>query len=226
MSFDTKRGLSTHERIKHPAVRNEKRQNEQKPKAVSEPSSNARGKHKKVWTDEEIETLKKLDIKYYNYKQPNVHIKKYITTKTIKQISDKRRELRLQNEATAASNSGNHSPDIDTAPSDGITHTPRPSSGTLEEVFVETNEGPNRTENDTDHEEWLRTLQNAINKIKNENIPAEIKNIYKKLIDIWESSHIEPIEMGYKINVYIADTLIPYLLLENNTDETNNRNTA
>jgi hypothetical protein len=70
MSFGTRRGLSTHERHAHPAVRNIK--------IKEATSSNTRN-----WTEEEVSLLKELDDLYKGYRHPNVEIAKVLTTKSI-----------------------------------------------------------------------------------------------------------------------------------------------
>ncbi|XP_078051849.1 uncharacterized protein LOC144477995, partial [Augochlora pura] len=84
--FSTKRGLSQHERIRHPVVRNQER--------IAQASVSARPVNRaSVWSKEETETLVRLNEIYKNEKQPNAKIHQILTTKTAKQISDKRRLL-------------------------------------------------------------------------------------------------------------------------------------
>jgi hypothetical protein len=73
MSFGSQRGLSTHKRHAHPAVRNVKRK-----EATSTNTRNG--------TEEEVSLLKELDDLYKDYRLPNVEIAKILTTKTIDQI--------------------------------------------------------------------------------------------------------------------------------------------
>lgn len=96
--FQTTRGLSTHERHRHPELRNKKRQAEhERPKGQP-------GRRNFVWTDEEIVRLRMLDSQFTGASRPNVEIRKLMPTKTLKQISDKRRELKKQNENNLEAN--------------------------------------------------------------------------------------------------------------------------
>lgn len=72
-SFGSQRGLSTHERHAHPAVRNIKR------KGTNRPINEASGR---VWKADEVALLKEMDVIYKNHKYPNVEISKILTTKT------------------------------------------------------------------------------------------------------------------------------------------------
>jgi hypothetical protein len=89
MSFGTQRGLSTHERHAHPALRNLKRRG-------TDPPSN------KNWTEVEISLLRELNEKYKNHKYPNKEINKILTNKTIDQIKYQRKKLKLVGEATSS----------------------------------------------------------------------------------------------------------------------------
>lgn len=62
MSFGTQKGLSTHERHAHPAVRNQKRRG-------TDPQS-------RTWTVEEVTLLNELDETYKDYNYPNIEISK------------------------------------------------------------------------------------------------------------------------------------------------------
>jgi hypothetical protein len=70
MSFGTQRGLSTHKRHAHPAVRNVKRN--------EAASTNTRN-----WTEKEVSLLKELDDLYKDYRHPNVGIAKILITKSM-----------------------------------------------------------------------------------------------------------------------------------------------
>jgi hypothetical protein len=93
MSFSTRRGLSTHERHAHPAVRNIKRKEAN--------SSNTRN-----WTEEEISLLKELDVLYKDDRHPNIEIAKILTTKSVDQIKYKRRKLRMEVEEEVVTEGG------------------------------------------------------------------------------------------------------------------------
>ncbi|XP_076230185.1 uncharacterized protein LOC143175332 [Nomia melanderi] len=88
--FHTARGLATHERHRHPEVRNRKRQEE------NDRHKGRPGRRNYVWTEEEIEKLIALNQEFAGEKRPNVEIRKRMPSKTMKQISDKRRELNNQ----------------------------------------------------------------------------------------------------------------------------------
>lgn len=84
MSFGTQRGLSTHERHAHPAVRNVKRRGTDPPE--------------KKWTFQELALLRELCETYKDHRHPNKMISEVLTTKTIDQIKYQRRKLRLTGE--------------------------------------------------------------------------------------------------------------------------------
>ncbi|XP_017765590.1 PREDICTED: uncharacterized protein LOC108554726, partial [Eufriesea mexicana] len=91
MSFETKRGLSTHERHRHPEIRNVKRTT-----ASTSQSKGKPGRKAMIWTDEEVALLADLNERYRHLPQPNVKIREFLPGKTLKQISDKRRALPAQ----------------------------------------------------------------------------------------------------------------------------------
>lgn len=86
--FKTKIGLGQHKRLTHPVIRNQERIAASHPKEISN-----RGAHKRCWTKEEEELLIKLVAQFEGNKNINKLIAEHITTKTVKQISDKRRLL-------------------------------------------------------------------------------------------------------------------------------------
>ncbi|PBC25074.1 reverse transcriptase [Apis cerana cerana] len=79
-SFLSQRGLSMHERHRYSAIRNEKRAQS----TIGDIQDQSRYKH---------------------LKQPNVALREYFSDKTLKQISDKRRLLPVQEEEVATSGS-------------------------------------------------------------------------------------------------------------------------
>lgn len=79
MSFKSRRGLSTHERYAHPAVRNIKRRGTDSP-------TMAIGR---AWKAEEVALLKELDEIYKDHRFPNIEISRILTTKTAEQIRNK-----------------------------------------------------------------------------------------------------------------------------------------
>lgn len=84
MNFGTQRGLSTHERYAHPAVRNLKR------RGAEPPNRN--------WTVKEVTLLRELEETFKNHKYPNKEISKILTTNTIDQIKYKGKCLRVGSE--------------------------------------------------------------------------------------------------------------------------------
>ena len=84
--FDTKRALSTHERHMHPGTRNAKRLN-----AVSPRGSGKTIHGNTKWTKEEVQLLVSLSKRLEGHKSINKEISLILTSKTCKQISDKRR---------------------------------------------------------------------------------------------------------------------------------------
>lgn len=86
--FNSKIGLGQHKRHAHPLIRNQERIEASRPKEI-----NNTGAHKKCWTKEEEEVLMKLVTQFRDCKNINKLIAEHITTKTTKQISDKRRLL-------------------------------------------------------------------------------------------------------------------------------------
>jgi hypothetical protein len=89
MSFWTQRGLSTHERHAHPALRNQKRRGTDTP-------------NNKHWTEVELSLLRELNEKFKDHKYPNKEISKVLTNKTIDQIKYQRKKLRLVGEAMSS----------------------------------------------------------------------------------------------------------------------------
>lgn len=85
MSFGTQRGLSTHERHAHPAVRNVKRRG-------ADPEDTIK------WTADKVTFLKELWEVYKDHRHPNKEISKILTNKTIDQIKYQRRKLKSASE--------------------------------------------------------------------------------------------------------------------------------
>lgn len=97
--FDSKRALSTHERHMHPGIRNAKRLKDFNP-----PGDGKTIHGNTKWTEEEVQLLVSLSKRFEGYKSINKEISLILTSKTCKQISDKRRYLNLHsgNEGLAA----------------------------------------------------------------------------------------------------------------------------
>ncbi|XP_042300007.1 uncharacterized protein LOC121917959 [Sceloporus undulatus] len=94
--FETISGLSQHKRHKHPDQRNKERIGKEVEEESRRNRENNRGKHKSCWTEEEVEQLELLWMKYEGHKNINKLIESELTTKTAKQISDKRRLIELK----------------------------------------------------------------------------------------------------------------------------------
>ncbi|CAL7932962.1 unnamed protein product [Xylocopa violacea] len=194
-SFDSQRGLSTHERHEHPVLRNKKRQLASTRNVnIEGTNSNMRGKHKKVWSDDEIKLLTELDLIYANYKYPNIEIGKHIPSKTRKQISDKRKELRLtrsQCEAITASKEVDELVSMDTIMISPSSSSSEESSRNLQ-VDVNFTSGITNTRdtntniniNNTDISEWHQMLRQTVDNVSN--IPKEIEAVYNSLMNIWQ----------------------------------------
>jgi len=86
--FKTQRGLSQHERLIHPAVRNEKRE-----KAATCGASRRTNKgYGKVWQKEEVDTMIRLEKSLQGHPQIAKQMMEHLPGKTAKQIRDKRKQ--------------------------------------------------------------------------------------------------------------------------------------
>jgi hypothetical protein len=88
MAFSTKRGLSQHERIRHPAERNEKRASSETKWQTTRPCKG----FGKVWMKEEIDTMLWIESSQLDRRDLVQQMAKQLPNKTLKQIRDKRRE--------------------------------------------------------------------------------------------------------------------------------------
>lgn len=86
MSFRSQRKLSTHEWHAHNSLRNVKRRGTTE---APNQESNSR-----VWSVEAVILLREFDQKFKNTKYLNVEIKRYLTSKTVAQIKNKRKGLK------------------------------------------------------------------------------------------------------------------------------------
>ena len=93
-SFNSQRGLSTHERHRHPAMRNSKRKGTDGVAHVV----GRRGAKASVWSEEETLLLRELDQRFQGSSQMNARMREFFPDKTLKQISDKRRQIKPQPE--------------------------------------------------------------------------------------------------------------------------------
>ena len=104
-AFETQRGLSTHERHRHPTLRNEKRRGA----GGAGPAAAKKGRKATVWSEEETALLRELDRLHGGSTRVNVRIREHLLGKTLKQISDKRRQLKpreKEDECTTSEESG------------------------------------------------------------------------------------------------------------------------
>lgn len=88
-SFNAKTGLSQHERHRHPVVRNMGR-------IRAEEKTGKPGRMVSVWTEEDVALLKQMEGRYKDERFINIKIQEHMPGKTTKQIGDKRRALRVQ----------------------------------------------------------------------------------------------------------------------------------
>ncbi|CAK9829662.1 Retrovirus-related Pol polyprotein from type-2 retrotransposable element R2DM [Anthophora retusa] len=96
-AFETRRGVSMHERHRHPELRNTRRVESQGSQSRNRPGNRA-----SAWSQEEVGLLIQLNERFKHLKQPNVAIREFLPGKTLKQISDKRRLLPVQEQEAPA----------------------------------------------------------------------------------------------------------------------------
>lgn len=92
--FESKSGLSQHERHAHPNIRNEKRAADYNPSAKG-------GKKLTIWTPAELELMKKLDFEYRNERNINIKLMEFFPGKTNKQIGEARRRFQSRTNTQA-----------------------------------------------------------------------------------------------------------------------------
>ena len=186
MSFGSRRGLSTHERHAHPAVRNIKR------RGADPPEENT-----KSWRVEEVALLKGLWGIFKNHKYPNKEISKFLTTKTIDQIKYQRRKLNLI---------GEESPQeaISLATEGGCDLV---SSGN---ASFGSPIGRNENEEELIHE-WRLLLKNEINKPTE--VPPILKEVYNRLMLIWDEYQGDRDSLTERLGHFIRTAL--YELINN-----------
>ena len=86
--FNTRRGLSQHERAAHPLVRNTKRQDAARP---AQPRPPAKG-YGKIWTKADVDRMLRLEVQLQGHPRVAKEMTAYFPGKTAKQIRDKRKE--------------------------------------------------------------------------------------------------------------------------------------
>lgn len=151
IAYGSQRGLSTHERHRHPAIRNEKRTGGVAPGAAK------KGRKATVWSEEETALLRVLDRQHGGSTRVNVKIKEHIPGKTLKQISDKRRQLKPPENVVECitideSDSETESCEMDgvqTSPDRGESSQVPTVSGAWQEALIESISAPG-----PEKEEW------------------------------------------------------------------------
>ncbi|CAK9799114.1 Retrovirus-related Pol polyprotein from type-2 retrotransposable element R2DM [Anthophora plagiata] len=96
-AFETRRGVSMHERHRHPELRNAKRIEAEWTRSRNRPGNRA-----SAWSQEEVGLLIELNERFKHLKQPNVAIREFLPGKTLKQISDKGRLLPVREQEAPA----------------------------------------------------------------------------------------------------------------------------
>lgn len=91
-NFVSSRALATHQRHAHPVTRNRIREAQLRETENPRPQPNPRPNS--VWTQQEVEQLRQLEVQMAHERFINKPIARVLTTKTSKQISDKRSDIR------------------------------------------------------------------------------------------------------------------------------------
>ena len=92
MAFQTKSGLSQHKRHRHPAIRNLERKADCK-SVVEGEVTELTVKPTKLWSLDEVERLRELEVKHQGKRSINLLIAAELVGKSNKQVSEKRRAL-------------------------------------------------------------------------------------------------------------------------------------
>lgn len=200
-SFDSRIGLSQHERHEHPKIRNLRRQVEaEKPHGIP-------GRREHVWNQEETNLLILLDKKFREARFPNKEIKAYFPNKTLKQISDKRRCL-----------NNKIAPDLDKI--DPPCKDEQGSNDTQVEQNVSLIEVNSQLNMD---ESWKNIMYNYIGLIK---MPSSSKlvNIETSLKNVWINNRENPDILFPLLDKIIDKEIVPKLLNITAKDKKNNNN--
>lgn len=227
--FDTQRGLSTHERHDHPRLRNEKRHATSTSRDTTQVRNRPRGA---IWTTEETDLLKILELRFRNFKQINAEIAKIITSKTAKQISDKRRDLRKTAESGIGKVRVGDETENDNNNND-ILNT-ETEVGNQEKIKMNREEAHRRSlENEGERKEkmvkedemeegdavlsegWLTKSIDEANSPGN--MTQLVIEIYNTIRMLWRNYIQGTVELRSGIDSFIEDVLVPFL---NKTNET------
>ena len=192
MSFGSRRGLSTHERHAHPAVRNIKR------RGADPPEENT-----KSWRVEEVALLKGLWGIFKNHKYPNKEISKFLTTKTIDQIKYQRKKLNLIGEES---------------PQEAISLATEGGCDLVSSGNASFGSPVGRNENEERIHEWKLSLKNEINKPTE--VPPILKEVYNRLMLIWEEHQDDRDSLTESLDHFIRTALYELInkINKNQTD--------
>lgn len=203
-SFDTRIGLSMHERHKHPRLRNRKRME------LAERINKTPGRKATVWSEEEVDLLKKLDRQFRGARFPNIEIQKFFPNKTADQVRHKRADLpklpdvspdRIRENEPSTS-------DDDTEKNAAVAFGAARPCGTAGK--------------DEDEQRWLEAVLDAVDSAAE--IPAAISDLDKKLTNLWTEKRDDVLGLRTGIEKFISCLLTPFLI--NNSNNNNDEDTA
>ncbi|XP_076397895.1 uncharacterized protein LOC143266154 [Megachile rotundata] len=180
-------GLSQHERLQHPQVRNEKRKKQAQ-------GTGRKGRLPTLLTDQEFEQLKHYDRIYQGHRQINAEIRQHFPYLTCKQISDLRRRInRAQNTTSSDSDNENDNVNIDESGNDRENEN--------QGVNIIVNENRDENENANENEDL------TMNSVKNEaaSINASEENNKNEHVPISINQNINESENEY-VEVVSSDT--------------------
>ncbi|CAK9796555.1 Retrovirus-related Pol polyprotein from type-1 retrotransposable element R2 (Fragment) [Anthophora plagiata] len=201
--FETRRGVSMHERHRHPELRNLRRIESQASQSRNRPSNRA-----SAWSQEEVGLLAQLNERFKHLKQPNVAIREFLPGKTLKQISDKRRLLPVrEQEAPAEADSSTESSSEEYY-----------SAGEVEII----DEIPWR---DLPNEVWMEPLREAIltGQLDEDNEFKEIENEMHELAKKEDITENKMCAIVQKFTILLLQNEQNCLNTRNNKKETNKR---
>ena len=198
MSFGSRRGLSTHERHAHPAVRNIKR------RGADPPEENT-----KSWKVESVARLKGLWEIFKNHKYPNKEISKFLTTKTVDHIKYQRKKLNLIGEES---------------PQEATSLATEGGCDLVSSGNASFGSPVGRNENEEElTQEWRLLLKDEINKPTE--VPPILKEVYNRLISIRDEYQDDRESLTKRLDHFIRTALYELInkLNENQTDLTKSK---
>jgi hypothetical protein len=145
------------------------------------------------WTEQEVNLLKELDELYRDYRYPNVEISKIFTTKTVEQIKNKMKKLKMINEEAS---SQEVNPQIEEG-CDPCDSGNAPVWSGLDEL-----------ERDSIIE-WRRCLKIEIE--KDSEVPLPTQKLYKELKKMWDDFKDHNTTLVAKINKFVGTSLLKAL---------------